>query len=320
MRSIKISEAAKYIQKSIQKSIIKNTKRYNLFIDHEDKWGRLDIYAEDYESKLSNLKAAISESSRVRGRFRDIDYDKLTEIVIYDKEMLRNALRLNTPTLKNIKSELMAVKKHFKNFKVTKDKIFATTDDVLLEGINLGPFEIVLNTKHLAMDVGSYDDTNMKVYVKALKPNMVYGHTHPNVSEGQYLCLGYGYDCVKSALVESRILDYFDVVNSILHTYGPENPYVEIEDWRNNQCCDCGAYYVSGSGTHTQCCDMIYCDSCSSYCYDCGCVWCYDCNTICDACESKLCRDCVGICGMCGDRFCSDCYYSKDECCENCYH
>ena len=121
-----------------------------------------------------------------------------------------------------------------KNFTTTLDKIKSKKSNAVKElnkdiNINLGKFRI-------CFDIEIYYETkelNKAILAKAITPRLDYSrnYTHPHVNCNGAICLGDGYSLIQSAIKEYRISDIFQIVQSILKTYG-EDPMVYLDDFR----------------------------------------------------------------------------------------
>ena len=104
------------------------------------------------------------------------------------------------------------------------------TEPIDLQGTHLGPFRIVLRWNRLRQR-RSYD-------VEASEPNPAQGEeeiTHPHV-QGRQLCEGEGAICIKAALSQGRIFDFFLLVKQILETYNPSSAYISLDRWNGVAC------------------------------------------------------------------------------------
>jgi hypothetical protein len=73
--------------------------------------------------------------------------------------------------------------------------------------------------------------TNGDLYVYGYKDNTdVRGYLHPHVSSGS-VCYGNTADAFTNAAAKGKISDCFTIVQSILHTYNPDSPYVTLESF-----------------------------------------------------------------------------------------
>ncbi len=88
-----------------------------------------------------------------------------------------------------------------------------TTEPIDLEGLELGPFSILLDWNRLS-EHGSYR-------IVAEYPNPAHSNeevTHPHVHD-ERLCEGGGHLAIRQSLQEGRLLDFFILVRQVLRTY-----------------------------------------------------------------------------------------------------
>ncbi len=140
--------------------------------------------------------------------------------------------------------------------------VSVTTESIVLEEINLGPFEIRLQWDRIG-DRRPYR-------VIASHPNSAGESsetTHPHV-KGEQLCEGDGRMAIDRALRAGRLLDFFQLVSRILETYNPGG-VVALSEWNGSPCSDCGDV-AAEEGQYT-----------------------------CDRCGDRLCRDCLSSCCRC---------------------
>jgi hypothetical protein len=205
------------------------------------------------------------------------------------------------PTLGSIVEELAQLRAEFEHVEIrTKQRstsatasmvVVAHTQQIVLEGVALGPFAIELHVTRL--DKGIDSDCFNCV---ALDPNPASSNedvTHPHVQSNS-LCVGDASAAITQALRQGRINDAFCLVRSVLHTYNPHSPYVTLDAWSGSPCPDCGRSVGSES--------LYYCESCG--------------NDYCD--------DCIGSCDLCDQSACSGCLerdpVSRQRCCPGCRH
>jgi hypothetical protein len=197
---------------------------------------------------------------------------------------------------------------------ITASSLSVTTDPVVLENVDLGPFEIRLYIKDIA-DMG-----NMPPYsIIALEPNPASTDpevTHPHVKE-QMLCEGEGYYGLRRCLIDGRLFDFFSMVINILNTYNPESPYVALEDWQSQCCYDCNQPISDDESYYCEHCGYYYCDYCSSYCGVCEETICMGCLQQCPQCGKQVCSQCVKTCTQCHRILCEDCF-SEEQICDKC--
>jgi hypothetical protein len=189
-------------------------------------------------------------------------------------------------------------------------KLSVTTDRIVLEEVNLGPFEIRLDW-HLLGSSPAYR-------VVALDPNPAAKNedvTHPHVQDGS-LCEGEGRSAVQAALAECRLYDFFLLVSRLLHTYGRGSAYVELSDWHGVPCEDCGEYVDEDDRYYCRRCDAVLCSGCSAACGACGEPFCSGCLGTCAACDQEYCSSCLETCRACRKPVCEDC--REDGLCRQC--
>lgn len=203
-----------------------------------------------------------------------------------------------SPTVRTVVDELRQLREEFDHVEVKPDKavICARTDRVVLEDVDLGPFEVVLDVKRLGerVDAGCFDCV-------ALDPNPASSSedtTHPHVQSNS-LCAGDAAAPISQALRQGRIFDAFCLVRSVLQTYNSHSPYVALDDWSGNPCPDCGRSVGS---------DGFY------YCEACGGDFCDDCVGRCDLCEESACDGCLERDPVSRQRCCPACRHTCDQC------
>jgi hypothetical protein len=206
-------------------------------------------------------------------------------------------------TPREIFRDLTALRDEFSDVEcnLKRPAISVVTEEVTLEGVELGRFEIILDLCCL--------DEHQPYEVTALDPNPAATNadvTHPHVEAGK-LCEGEGRAAIRAALSQGRLLDFFLLVRQILGTYNSSSAYVRLEDWHGTDCHDCGRLvHEDDRGT----CERCECDICN------------DCLTRCTRCNQYCCAACSGTCEDCGDPFCSPCLNKCPNCrllfCENC--
>jgi hypothetical protein len=204
---------------------------------------------------------------------------------------------------REIYRDLVALQHEFSDVEcnLKRHTISVVTEEITLEGVELGRFEIILDLRCL--------DENQPYEVTAVDSNPATSNadvTHPHVEAGS-LCEGDGRAAIRAALSQGRLLDFFVLVRQILGTYNSGSAYVRLEDWHGTDCRDCGRLvHEDDRGT----------------CERCECNICNDCVTRCTRCNQYCCADCSGTCEDCGDPFCSPCLSKCPNCrllfCDNC--
>jgi len=175
--------------------------------------------------------------------------DRLTEL---EHRLHSRSTQSCLPAVGEVYREIMALYDEFADVEMDLDshEIVVTTDRIVLEGIDLGPFAVRLNWDQLGR--------SHPYRVVALDPHPAAANdevTHPHV-QGEHLCEGEGRASIQAALAEGRLLDFFLVVHRLLQTYARGSAYVELTAWEGVACDDCGAstyednrYYCQRSPT-----------------------------------------------------------------------
>lgn len=183
------------------------------------------------------------------------------------------------PTVRALYEELAALRYEFDDvaFDFSANTIHVVTDAVTLDDTPLGRFRIVLDLSRLN---DRYQQPLYAVRTVAIDPNPAGTEpavTHPHVRD-DVPCLGDACLPVRNALIEGRLLDAFQLIDRVLHTYNDGSAYVQLEDWSGAACEECDRIASSD--------DLSSCDNC-------GCRLCEDCCYCCDRCSSTYCRSCL---------------------------
>jgi len=241
---------------------------------------------------------------------RDLRYE------IDSRHRLQVPAQAQVATLSDIARDLDQLETEFHEWdydEKTQD-LSVRTEDIELEGMSLGAFEVKLHLSRLVRPdpVASYS-------IIALDPNPASGRdgiTHPHVSD-ERLCPGDATSPIRAALEAGRICDFFLLVRSVLQTYNAHSAYVPLDSWNGLPCHDCGDTMNDDEGFCCQSCDENFCESCSSYCHHCDTAGCLSCLESCPECEDRFCSDCTKACSECGGKCCVDCL--TDELCPSCH-
>lgn len=212
--------------------------------------------------------------------------------------------------------DLLALSHEFESVTVKRDKaeVAVTTENIELDGVSLGPFEIRLSW---ATGLGEHP---FSYRVIATDPNPADADesvTHPHVQD-EAVCEGDATQPIRTALRQGRIYDFFTIVANLLRTYNAGSPYVAISDWNGISCSDCG--YSTSENERWSCgkCETTVCKECSYSCEQCDDVFCCECSELCDECNNRACNECLKPCAECAGNFCSECL-NENERCKNCY-
>ncbi len=242
---------------------------------------------------------------RLLSNFRE----RMTEIEDELKALFKPLMR---SSLGNIYTDICVLEEEFNDveFCFSKKLISVTTDDIRLEGIELGRFQIVLGWNLL--------DDPFPYFIEALDPNPAAScssTTHPHIQNTR-LCEGEGQVAIRAALDQGRFLDFFIMIRQILETYNEDSPCVKLSDWHGINCNDCGHHMDEDDQYRCERCDINICGMCSASCPNCYEANCSECNRKCVGCDDWFCPGCVELCETCNDYFCKECL--TDEICNTC--
>ncbi len=182
-----------------------------------------------------------------------------------------------------------------------QETISVITERIVLEGIDLGSFEIRL-------DWNALDETHAYSVI-AREPNPAASNaetTHPHV-QSEHLCEGDGHRPIRAALAEGRLFDFFTIVDRTLATYNSGSPHVSLERWSGEPCVDCSYLLDDDERYSCQQCNDSCCGDCVVVCLNCEYYYCARCIAQCEACDDGFCESCIEECAACGGRFCMSC-------------
>ena len=217
------------------------------------------------------------------------------------------------PTQRELFQELIVLEDEFDEVRLDrKGTLSVVTGPVVLDGVDLGRFEIALDVDWDPRRTwGSYEVIALDPNPAASSPNT----THPHV-QGNQLCEGEGRSAIRRALREGRLLDFFVLVRQILQTYNAGGAYVSLERWNGAECRDCGELVGEDDRDYCEPCEADICTSCSSACARCGRTCCSECIETCSGCDDRFCPKCLEPCAGCREPFCQECL--TDEKCSSC--
>jgi hypothetical protein len=209
--------------------------------------------------------------------------------------------------------DLVALSDEFEGAAVdgSSQTVSVTTDPIVLEEIDLGPFDIRLHWDRIG-ERRPYE-------VVALNPNPAGESdetTHPHV-KGDQLCEGDGQVAIVQALRTGRLLDFFQIVNGILDTYNSGSAYVSLANWNGSPCADCGDVVCEDDRFTCENCGDPICRDCLDSCGRCDSFCCRSCSKYCRACEEPICSGCQRECSHCHQLLCRSCI-SETGLCEDC--
>lgn len=254
----------------------------------------------------------LAATARCEARLRDSIRD-----LVRESEAIRHELAdqrpVETPTIRELYDDLRGLESQFGRLKLDlrRRSISVVTDSIILDGVELGSFEIALalpSSGNLAPD---YTVTALDPRPAAANESV----THPHVSD-ERLCEGEGRIAIRRALAAGRFLDFFTIVSQILQTYNPASAFVTLDRWEGSSCMSCGDWLDSEDASRCERCCEVICGECSLGCNSCDRYVCGGCSAPCPRCESCFCGGCLTPCEECHERCCDDCLTEGH--CESC--
>ena len=168
-------------------------------------------------------------------------------------------------SVRELYAELLALEEEFGEVQLDlrAQTISVITEPIELEAVYLGSFEICLNYGNLNTD-GS-----LHYRVIARDPNPAITNdsvTHPHV-QSEVVCEGDGRLTIRRSLEQGRLFDFFTMVASLLRTYNPDSPYVELSDWHSVECTECADVITANAQTRCEKCEITLCTECAQDCF-----------------------------------------------------
>jgi hypothetical protein len=236
--------------------------------------------------------------------------DHLQEI----RRQVSGSSRLLPPqTTREIFGDLVALSDEFEGVAIdgSNQTLSVTTEPIVLEEIDLGPFEIRLHWDRIG---------ERRPYEIVAREPKAAGEssetTHPHV-KGKVLCEGDARVSIDRALRAGRLLDFFQIVSRILDTYNSGSAYVSLSHWNGSPCADCGDVVCDDDQYACDRCGDLLCRECLSSCPRCDVLCCHSCSHYCRSCEESICSGCQHDCGQCQRSVCNSCL-SETGLCEEC--
>ena len=291
---------------------------HNLITDFATAPSRIDPLFEQIQYQRRLLRRCVNENRFasaliIKGRIEKLLDDCRTEIESA-KWTFSRPLPL-PPTVADIVRDLDHLRDEFDTWEYHAEEhaLCVITTPITLEDIYLGRFEIRL----FLLDLPRC--RSRQIYsVTALDPNPAESAehvTHPHVNDGA-LCAGDATSAIGAALESGRLLDFFQIVNSVLHTYNPESPFVALDEWGGRPCSDCDDLMNEDNRYTCEICGHCFCESCVSHCRCCDCSICLEHIRTCPQCDESVCRECLTACDHCESTCCDDC--QDDGLCPTC--
>ena len=281
-------------------------ERQSLFDGHPSLSPPTESWSECYrltrlieKARRRNLSAAVSRmEAALTAAIRRVT------TALHDYERAAVAKRNQSPsTIRDILADFNAIASEFDKVSISVERhlITVTTDEVVLEDVYLGSFEIVLNW-HRLNETGAYEVLAVDARPAATDDDT----THPHVQSNS-LCEGDGKAAIRNALRDGRLYDFFVLVRQILHSYNSSSAYVQLSDWSGISCPECGSTTAEDESNLCEDCSTTTCIECSTRCNDCDYRHCSDCIRTCTGCDEDTCSSCRSVCSECGDAFCKGC-------------
>lgn len=229
---------------------------------------------------------------------------------INDLQSLRSPVRpplALVPTTAQVYRDLDALDHEFVTVTIDAPEHTVTveTDRIVLDGLDLGPFEIVWKWSRL-------DDP---LRVIAQEPDWSQNGDevcHPHV-RGEELCVGDAQPALGEAFRSGRVFDAFLILRQVLQTYNPQSAYAAVDQWHGNTCTGCATGVAEDDTWWCTFCNDALCDECHRSCDACGNPLCHTCGLSCPECETFVCPSCRPIEGGRRLTLCRLCYETSDE-------
>ncbi|WP_417849457.1 hypothetical protein [Thalassoglobus sp.] len=211
------------------------------------------------------------------------------ELQQYEMQLSQTLRSQSVPSLQMLYAELQALDDEFVDVEIDRvlKEVVVGTEPIVLEGIDLGRFQIRLSLKRVGVQ-GSFGVTPLDPNPSSPDDNV----SHPHV-QGDSLCPGEGTQAINNALAAGRLTDFFLTVRQILLTYNSSSAYVSLCDWHGVACGACGDMVNRDDCRDCERCQESLCDSCSRHCQGCEVTLCNECSETCTECDDSYCRDCL---------------------------
>jgi len=219
------------------------------------------------------------------------------------EDLERHESQPEIPTLRLLLEELQSLQDEFDQVDIDwPAKVLRVRPErIVLEDIDLGPFEIRLSLDQL----GCYQPYQV-IALEPHRPGCCDDVTHPHV-QGDVLCEGEGRHPIARALEQGRLGEFFLLVAQVLRTYNPGSAYCRLSDWNGTSCSDCGDSVHEDDQYTCDRCSSSLCDRCTNTCTACDDTICNECSSTCESCQCTTCDHCLSRCESCQDSICSGC-------------
>jgi hypothetical protein len=277
---------------------------------------------EEHWSRVQQLQHRLQLASRHRYRAAQIhlrqqlaqSLRRLAKDCLHQAEDLeRLEQQPESPTLRLLFEELQSIQDEFDEVQIdwlTKI-LHVWTERIILEEIDLGPFEIRLSLDQL----GCHQPYSV-IALDPCRPGCCDDVTHPHV-QGDTLCEGEGRYSISRALEQGRLGEFFLLVAQILRTYNSGSAYCRLSDWHGSPCSDCGDTISEDDESTCDRCSSRLCDRCTNCCTCCDDTLCNECSSTCESCQCSACDHCLSRCASYQDSICSGCL--NGDFCPTCF-
>jgi len=277
----------------------------------EEHW--LRVQQLQHRLRLANRSRFTGAQTHVRRQLAQ-SLRRLAKDCLHQAEDLeRHESQPEVPTLRLLLEELQSVQDEFDQVDIDwPAKILRVrTERIVLEDIDLGPFEIRLSLDQL----GCYQPYSV-IALDPCRPSCYDDITHPHV-QNDVLCEGEGRHPIAKSLEQGRLGEFFLLVAQILRTYNPGSAYCRLSDWNGSSCSDCGDCVHEDDQSTCGRCSSSLCDRCTNCCTACDDTICNECSSTCESCQCTTCDHCLSRCESCQDSICSGCL--NGDLCPTCF-
>lgn len=299
---------AKYLEQQYQRLHSRPPDQNSLSVDHwqivQKLQNRLQLANRSrYTGAQTHLRRQLAQSLR-----------RLAKDCLHQVEGLeRHESEPEIPSLRLLLEELQSLQDEFDQVEIDwpAKVLRIRTERIVLEEIDLGPFEIRLQLDQL----GCYQPYSV-VALDPCKPGSDHDITHPHV-QNDVLCEGDGRHLIAKALEQGRFGEFFLLVAQVLRTYNSGSAYCRLSDWNGTSCSDCGDSIHEDDQYTCDRCSSSLCDRCTNTCTACDDTICNECSSTCESCQCTTCDHCLSRCESCQDSICNGCL--NGDLCPTCH-
>lgn len=224
------------------------------------------------------------------------------DCAIYPRRLAANGLTVGL--FNKLATQIAGLALSFPEVDLSNPEYLAVnTAAITLEKVFLGSFSIRLSYDSIANNANNV--YAFEIVANDPHPAITDGRvTHPHVSE-QGLCAGEAEGAIQLALEQWRITDAFLLVKSVLTTYNPGSPYVNLARWYGDPCYNCSAVIAPPESEDD--------DPNGIYCAHCRKMFCDKCKVTCNNCQTQSCPAAAKPCLNCKLPCCANCRVLNSE-------